>query len=159
MAKPAALVVAAGAVGAQVVGVVWLMGMRDKDSAVVAAQRRINKRFPNPGQMRTAGTHGADASVIRHVGRTSGRSYETPVGAIPVDDGFVVSLVYGRRSDWVKNVLAGGSASIVRDDREYEVTQPELIAFEEAAPWLAGGDQRSLRLVGVHDFLRVHTAR
>ena len=41
--------------------------------------RRFNRAFGNPHQMKTAGTPGAYASVIRHVGRKTGRSYETPV--------------------------------------------------------------------------------
>jgi len=38
--------------------------------------------------MKTAGTPGAYAGAITHVGRRSGRVYETPVGPFATDDGF-----------------------------------------------------------------------
>ncbi len=38
--------------------------------------------------MRSAGTEHSDTSVIRHVGRRSGRSYQTPVVAVEHDDDF-----------------------------------------------------------------------
>jgi len=43
--------------------------------------------------------------LIDHVGRTSGSSYSTPVGAVPIEDGFVIALPYGLSADWLKNVL------------------------------------------------------
>ncbi|MGZ4612806.1 MAG: hypothetical protein ACXV1K_06490 [Kineosporiaceae bacterium] len=51
--------------------------------------------------MRTAGSPGAYASVVRHVGRTSGRRYETPVVPVATDGGFVVPLPYGPGTDWL----------------------------------------------------------
>ena len=52
--------------------------------------------------MRTAGTPGAYAAIIRNRGRISGRDYETPVGAVPIDDGFLVALPYGSRASWLQ---------------------------------------------------------
>ena len=50
-----------------------------------------------PLAIKSAGGPGASASGVHHVGRTSGRSYSTPVGAVPTDDGFVIALpVHGR---------------------------------------------------------------
>ena len=63
------------------IGVVFVVGMRRKWPVVLNAVRRSSratKRLP----MKTAGTLGADASVIRHVGRRTGRTYETPVRAV-----------------------------------------------------------------------------
>ena len=39
--------------------------------------------------MKTARTPGAYAGAITHVGRRSGRVYETPVGPFAADDGFI----------------------------------------------------------------------
>jgi hypothetical protein len=35
--------------------------------------------------------------------------------AFATDDGFVIALPYGPGADWVKNVLASGSATIVNE--------------------------------------------
>lgn len=75
---------------------------------VLNAVRRVNRAIFNPLQMKSAGTPGAYASVIRHHGRTSGRPYETPVGAVTTDDGFVIVLVYGSNTDWLKNCSPAG---------------------------------------------------
>ena len=147
-------------VGLVVLGVValagaWLLGMRNKESVVVAAQRRINRAVINPRQLKTAGTPGADASVVQHTGRRSGRTYETPVGAEPTDDGFVVALVYGPTSDWLKNVLASGSATVVHQGVPYVVDRPEVVPFDTVAHHFP--DARGIRMFGVADAVRLRT--
>jgi deazaflavin-dependent oxidoreductase (nitroreductase family) len=111
----------------------------------------------NPRQMKTAGTPGAYASVIRHEGRTSGRPYETPVGAFVTDDGFVIALPYGSDPDWLKNVMAAGSATLVHEGGTYRVERPELVPTSAAAPYLPVKEQRNLRMFAVDQCLRVHT--
>src|SRR3954454_762417 len=64
--------------------------------------------------------HGPFA-LVRHVGRRSGRQYETPVILAPVPDGFVSELTYGPDVDWFKNVVAAGGCVVVRHRREYVV--------------------------------------
>ncbi len=105
--------------------------------------------------MKKAGTPGAYASVVRHVGRTTGRPYETPVGAFATDDGFVIALPYGSQADWLKNVLASGSATIVDEGKTYRVDRPELVPTSVAAPHLPPKEQRNLRLFRVDQCLRV----
>jgi deazaflavin-dependent oxidoreductase (nitroreductase family) len=141
--------------GLVTLGVLWLLGMRDKHSVVVRTQRRVNRAVVNPQQMRTAGTPGADASIIRHIGRTSGRSYETPVGIVPTEQGFLVALVYGSGSDWLKNVLAAGSAVVVHEGRQYAVDRPEVVPLADVSACFPAGTQRSLRLFGVDECLRL----
>ncbi len=136
-------------------GVVWLLGMRAKGSAVVAAQRRFNRAVINPRQLRSAGTPGSEAAVIRHTGRNSGRGYETPVGVEPTEDGFVVALVYGRTSDWLRNVLASGSATIVREGNEYAVDRPDVVPLDTVARYFPS--VRALHAFGVTEALRVRT--
>jgi deazaflavin-dependent oxidoreductase (nitroreductase family) len=60
-------------------------------------------------------------SLVRHVGRRSGRSYETPVILAEVPQGFVAELTYGPDVDWYKNVVAAGGCTVVRHGREYAV--------------------------------------
>ncbi len=126
---------------------VVVLGLRFKVPPVVRAVRRINRAITNPRQMTTAGSPGANASIICHAGRKSGKPYETPVEAIPTGDGFVISLPYGTEADWLKNVLASGSATIVDEGETYQVDRPEIIPLEEVGGQL--NDQRRHRLFGV----------
>lgn len=104
--------------------------------------------------MKTAGTPGAYAGVIRHLGRRSGRVYETPVGPFATDDGFVIALPYGTSSNWVKNVLAAGSATLVTEGQTYEVDKPEIVPLSEVVDVLPSKERRNLRLFRVEQVLR-----
>ena len=136
-------------------GTVFLVSMRTKFPPVLTAVRRMNRAVWNPQALKTAGEPGATASVIRHVGRTSGTPYETPIGPYTADDGFVIALPYGSSPDWLKNVLAAGSALIVHEGNTYRVDRPELIPSAVALVHVPRSEQRSLRLFGVDEFLRV----
>ena len=138
-----------------VLAIAFLVAMRAKYPPVLTAIRRMNRAVWNPRAMETAGKPGAMAAVIRHVGRTSGAPYETPIGTFTTDDGFVVALPYGTTPDWLKNVLAAGSAVIVHDGVTYRVDRPEVIPDAKAFPFVPRSEQRSLRLFGVDQFLRV----
>lgn len=141
-------------VGGLVVGGLVLLGVRVRVPLAVETMRRFSRLF-NPRQMQTAGTPGAYASIIRHRGRASGRAYETPVGAVELDDGFVIALPYGMRSQWVRNVLASGAATIVHEGREYPVDRPELVPLAMVASAFSASDQRSHRLFRVDQGLRL----
>ena len=60
---------------------------------------------------------------------------------MPVDDGFIVMLVYGSRSDWVRNVLAAGAATEIDGDA-VDVVDPKLIDLDEAYRRLPSGTKR-----------------
>ena len=138
------------------IGVVFFFGMRTKNPLVQNAVRRFNRTFMNPHQLKTAGTPGAYASVIQHVGRKTGRSYGTPMEAFATDDGFVIALPYGPGTDWVKNVLAKGSATIVTEGETWSVDRPELVPSALAAPYMPAKEQRELRRFAIDQCLRVH---
>lgn len=135
--------------------IVFFVGMRTKSPVVLDAVRRFNRAVTNPRVMKSAGTPGASASVIRHVGRRSGRRYETPVGAMPVEGGYLIALPYGRRSDWFKNVCARGSATIVDAGQEVEVERPEVVRTADVAGEFPPGELRTLRAFRVDECLRV----
>jgi deazaflavin-dependent oxidoreductase (nitroreductase family) len=82
-------------------------------------------------------------SLIRHVGRKSGRTYETPVILSKVPEGFIAELTYGDNVNWYRNVVAAGGCVVVHRRVEYRVTAIE--------PWSAERGRRAypavLRLV------------
>jgi deazaflavin-dependent oxidoreductase (nitroreductase family) len=106
--------------------------------------------------MRSAGTEKSNTSVVRHVGRRSGRSYETPVVAVEHDDGFLIALPYGDRTDWSKNVLASGAARLVTHGQAYEVDQPQLIPMTDATRYFGPKEQKLHRRFAVDTCLQVH---
>ena len=138
-----------------IIAIVFVLGMRAKTPWVLNAVRRFARALGNPFQMRSAGTPGAYASVVRHTGRTSGRRFETPVVPVATDDGFVIALPYGSNTDWLKNVLASGSATIVNEGHTYRVDQPEIISTDAAAAYFPAKEQRSLRFFRIDQCLRV----
>jgi deazaflavin-dependent oxidoreductase (nitroreductase family) len=142
------------AIAATALWIVFTVSMRTKYPPVLMAIRRISRVFRRQA-MRTAGRPGAYASVIQHFGRTTGTPYETPVGAVATDDGFVIALPYGTRVDWLRNVQAAGSAIIVNEGNTYKVDHPELVPSAVANPYFPNKDQRLHRLYGVNEFLRV----
>jgi deazaflavin-dependent oxidoreductase (nitroreductase family) len=141
--------------GLSAIAIVYVLGIRSKSSAVRSAARRFHRAVGNPLQMRSAGTPGARASVIRHRGRTTGRTYETPVWAAPTEDGFVIAIVYGSRTDWLKNVLASGAAAIVHEGGTYPVDRPGIVPMESARLYFPAMTRRIQRPVRVDRCLRV----
>jgi hypothetical protein len=130
-------------------------GFRARSPILIEPLLFLQRRVINPRQLRTAGTPGSGTSVVRHEGRVSGRAYETPVDAVATDDGFVIALPYGMRSQWVRNVLARGSAAIVSDGRSQPVERPELVPLQSVEGLFTPGTLRSLRRFGVDQCLRV----
>lgn len=147
-------------VGTVVVGVVLLfgllmVGLRWQVGPVLDFIRRMNKSVSNPRVMRTAGTTETETSVIEHVGRTSGRAYQTPIDVIPTATGLMVALPYGTRADWVRNVLAAGSATVVTQGERVDVDRPSFVAIADVAHMIPKRTMRMLRLFGVTQLLHL----
>ena len=117
--------------------------------------RQFTRRM-RPLAMRSAGREGSATSVVGHVGRRSGRAYQTPVTVARHEDSFLIALPYGDRTDWLKNVLAAGSATIVSDGHSYRVDRPEVIPMAEAIAYFRPRDQRMQRQFHVETALQVH---
>ena len=88
----------------------------------------------------------------------TGRSYDTPVGPFAVGDAFVIALPYGPRADWVRNVMAKGSAILVHDGRTVLIHEPQVVSVDEVIVDLPSSEQRTLRLFGVDECLRARPA-
>jgi deazaflavin-dependent oxidoreductase (nitroreductase family) len=95
-------------------------------------------------------------ALLTHVGRTSGRRYETPVNVFQVDKRWVFALTYDE-SQWVKNVQAAGHCQIRTRRHDVALAEPERLHDPTRAlipipfRWI-------LRLVGVEDFLVLRPA-
>jgi deazaflavin-dependent oxidoreductase (nitroreductase family) len=151
-------VLSALVLGLMAYAVFVLVAMRSRSSGGLRIVRLVNRAVFNPLQMRSAGGPGASASVVRHRGRRSGRTYETPVDAVATDDGFVIALPYGAEADWVKNVLSAGSAVIVDEGTAHTVGEPSIEPITEHTESFPTGQQRTLRCFGVSTCLRLHAS-
>lgn len=74
---------------------------------------RATKRFARSGY--------GPFSLVRHVGRTSGTVYETPLILARVDDGFVAELTYGPGVQWFRNIVAAGNCVVTFKGVEHEI--------------------------------------
>jgi hypothetical protein len=137
------------------VGLVFV-AIRTQTKPLLDAVRWFNRTFTNRLQRSRAGKPGAYAAVIRHQGRRSGRSYETPIVPFATDDGFVVSLPYGATADWVQNVLAKGSAVLLHEGRTLMLDRPELVPVAQVEDLFPPGERRTHRLFRIENCLRLH---
>jgi len=143
------------AVGFLTLLIAFVLGMRARSPKVLNAVRRMNRASINKVQMRSAGTPGAYAAVVHHRGRRSGATYETPVGAEPTEDGFVIAMVYGSNSDWSKNVLAAGEAAVTYGGETVTVGRPEVVPIDNVMEYFPEKTRRSLHRFGVTHAVRV----
>jgi len=151
-------VMAVGAVvmlGFGLLQLAFFVGMRRRSPLVMRLVIAMTKRLMNPRQMQTAGTPGAYASIIRHRGRHSGRDYETPVGIVGYGDDFVISLPYGTTPDWLQNVLAAGTASIVHEGRVIAVDRAELVPVADVDDAFTPSERRTHRMFRIDHVLRL----
>jgi deazaflavin-dependent oxidoreductase (nitroreductase family) len=147
----------------QVVGVIagvgavlWVcfaLSFRTKFRPVQDAIRRLNRAFTNPRVLRSAGTRGASASVVHHVGRVSGAEYQTPVVVVPAEPGLVIALPYGPGVDWVRNIFASSEAMIQHEGTPMRVVHPRLASLADVNHLFPTKEQLMHRLYGVNDFL------
>ena len=95
---------------------------------------KINRLVFNPREVRRG-----KRPVVAHTGRSSGTTYRTPLDAHPTKGGYVLVVRYGPESDWVRNTLAAGGATLRVDDQTLPLTAPRLATQEEAVEELAPG--------------------
>lgn len=115
------LVVAAG----------WFLGARLYRAGAPAGAPQIKRAFIwllnhtlNPIAIRAARAgHGFD--LVRHLGRKTGRVYETPLILARVDGGFVAELTYGTDVAWYRNVVAAGGCEVLVNGIEYKIDHIE----------------------------------
>ncbi|MEX0705548.1 MAG: nitroreductase/quinone reductase family protein [Nitriliruptoraceae bacterium] len=110
----------------------------------------MNRRVFNPVELRRG-----VRPALTHVGRSSGALHRTPLDAHPVEGGYVFILVYGSRSDWVRNCMEAGHARLTIDGRDIELTAPRLITEDEAWQALGADVKRRPALLRISEYLRM----
>jgi deazaflavin-dependent oxidoreductase (nitroreductase family) len=100
-------------------------------------------------------------SLIRHVGRKSGRTYETPLILAEAPEGFIAELTYGDKVNWYRNVVAAGGGVVVHHRVEYRVTGIEPCSAERGRSAYPAPFRLVLKAAGRNEFrlLRVADSR
>ncbi len=111
---------------------------------------QINKRVFNKLEVKRG-----SRPVLTHVGRTSGTAYQTPLDAHPVEEGYVFILMYGSGSDWVRNVLAAGSARLRVGSDEVDLVNPRVVTKDEAWRLLPQSTKAPPNWLNVTEYLRM----
>ena len=141
------------------------------------------KHTLNPLTLRMARQGFGPFSLVRHTGRKSGNTFETPLILARVPDGFVAELTYGTAVSWYRNVVAAQrplhghlARTPVRDRRRRAMhdrggprgvraagQRGPAVAAAARVPVAARGDGRSLRPVSAttrpHDRTPTRIAR
>ena len=96
-------------------------------------------------------------SLIRHVGRKSGHSYETPVILAKAPEGFIAELTYGTNVNWYRNVVAAGGCVVVHHRVEYRVTHIEPCGAERGRGAYPAPFRLVLKAAGRNEFRLLRT--
>lgn len=94
--------------------------------------------------------------VVLHVGRESGRRYQTPVNVFPRHGGYLIALTYGTDTDWLKNVVASGGCELVTRGRRVRLVQPRIY-HDESRAGIRPLERWMLRRLRVADFVALQT--
>jgi deazaflavin-dependent oxidoreductase (nitroreductase family) len=97
-------------------------------------------------------------ALVRHVGRRSGRTYETPLILARVPDGFVAELTYGPSVSWYRNITAAGQCIVVFRGAEHHVDRIEHYSTDAGIRAFGNPAGPLLRLLRRHEFRLLHTA-
>jgi deazaflavin-dependent oxidoreductase (nitroreductase family) len=92
-------------------------------------------------------------AVIHHVGRRSGRAYQTPVMAFPTGDGWVVALFYGDDVQWLQNARGPGGVTLTRSGERHEVSQVRQLDAATGAPLVPAWARAATRTARVRGYV------
>lgn len=115
--------------------------------------RTFNKHVLNRLTSRLARSSFGLFAVVYHVGRRSGKPYETTIMLVRVDGGFVAALTYGAEVDWYRNVRAAGRCRVLWHGTTYDITRLETVDAKAAIPLFPHPENNFLRLLGIRDYI------
>lgn len=116
--------------------------------------RHVNKHVFNRYELKKG-----ERPVLVHIGRTSGETYKTPVEAKEVDGGYGFVLMYGAdATDWVKNIRASGTATLLVDGDRRALVNPQVLVGDEAWDLFPDESSRPPARLNVTEVMRMDLA-
>jgi deazaflavin-dependent oxidoreductase (nitroreductase family) len=130
-----------------------------REPSTAVATGRVTQRFLwllkntlNRLTTRLARSGRGPFSLVRHVGRKTGRTYETPLIIARVDGGFVAELTYGPGVQWYRNITSAGGCVLVIGGVEHHVDRIEPYPVEQGRAAFGFPASFVLRLLRRGDF-------
>jgi len=118
--------------------------------------RYFNKHFLNKLLRGFAHLTFGPFALVHHIGRKSGKPYETPIMAFPVEGGFLIALTYGPKVDWYQNVLAAGHCNLVWHNKPFAISRVEPVDPAAAIDKFPQPQKTILKSMGlVKDFVKM----
>src|SRR5262249_18576181 len=98
------------------------------------------------------------AAVLRHRGRRTGRSYNTPGAGLPHISGIRSAAGLQSKCAWALNLLAARGGEMTRCGRRYQLTQPRR-AGSEPRQLLPARVELMMRAARINDSLQFDATR
>jgi deazaflavin-dependent oxidoreductase (nitroreductase family) len=98
-------------------------------------------------------------ALVRHVGRKTGKHYETPLLLARLGDDFVAELTYGPSVAWHRNVVAAGGCQVVAGGVTYDIDRIEILPTGDGLRAFGNPAAMVLRLLRRRDFRRLAVAQ
>ena len=117
--------------------------------------RYVAKNVINRLTIRNAGSAKSPFAILRHVGRRSGKSFETPIMVVPLGEDFVFALTYGPKVDWYRNLQANGKGTLIWHGKTYTIEKLEPLDRSIGLSAHHLHEQVILRILNVQQFVRV----
>lgn len=117
--------------------------------------RIFNKYIFNRITLLFAGKRKVPFSIVRHIGRQSGRTYETPVLASYVGEMVLIPLSYGENVDWLRNILAQDGCELCWQNRWMRAIHPLVIDSKTAITILPEKRRKLFERFKLEKFLRM----
>jgi deazaflavin-dependent oxidoreductase (nitroreductase family) len=95
--------------------------------------------------------------IVRHIGRSSGKHYRTPINIFRRGDRYVVALTYGSDVQWLRNVLAAG-ACVVEMNRTVVTLANPRVYRDPSRRDVSVVVRLALGLIRVDEFLELRPA-
>jgi deazaflavin-dependent oxidoreductase (nitroreductase family) len=116
----------------------------------------------NPLVGTLAGRRHVPMAQLHHIGRRTGRSYRTSVGARVRGDLILIPLTFGNQSDWARNVYEAGQCSVHVNGYTIRAEHPRFLAAADVAPLVHAMFNPVERVVfktlGIKQFMRLEQA-
>jgi deazaflavin-dependent oxidoreductase (nitroreductase family) len=119
----------------------------------------VLKRTINPLAIRAARSGHGPFCVVRHVGRKTGKTYETPLIVARVTDGFIAELTYGPNVSWYRNAVAAGGCVLIIGNGEHRIDAITPYPTEAGLASFGYPQALILKLLRRREFRHLHEDR
>ena len=113
---------------------------------------RFNKRVTNRMANVLAGGPGPFSTVV-HVGRSTGKTYRTPVTVFEDEGTYRIALTYGPSADWVQNVVAAGDFWLEHQRSLVHLNEIQIVDATDASQHVPAPVRIALGAIGADSFL------